>query len=122
MLTLSLYPSEVGLMYTFIRASISGQDRLPLCQQTVTDLLLKEYLRSWTYKRMVSWHNRKPTRAYRCSLPLPVAAALYGQLQNFELTQPQQLLLGKLNQAMVNYRETGSEAHVIGELIRQAGY
>jgi len=122
MLTLKLYPADVHVMYSFLTFALSDQRHLPLYHQTIGAQVLLEYFNTWKYDKLVSWHRKKLNKQYQLSMKLSVVLALKQQMQLMPLSEHQLLFLAKLDQAIVNYRHPGQDAHVIGELIQQAGY
>lgn len=117
MLRLKLYPGEFRVLIGYLRFNTEEHDQVPLRQQHVPTLVLLQYLRSWSASRLLVWKGRRPDKAFTLNVPLVVGLALYQEMQQQLLTGAQQLLLAKLDQAVVNYRSPHSQAHVIGELL-----
>lgn len=119
MLSLSLFPTEFRVLIQYLRFNTADQDQVPLIHQSVSMLLLIGYLKSISVKRLLIWNNRRTDKQYRFSLPLPVALAIYQDMQQAMLTGHQQLLLAKIDQAVINYRDPAHQAHAIGELLNR---
>ncbi|MCX6216534.1 hypothetical protein [Spirosoma sp.] len=117
MITLKLYPAEFRVLIGYLRFNTQDQDQVPLVHQSLHRLVLLNYLQSWKVSRLLIWQGRRTDREFKLSMPLTVALALYQEMQSQLLTAHQQLLLAKLDQAVINYQSPTSQAHVIGELI-----
>lgn len=117
MLSLQLYPAEFRELIRYLRVNTQDADLVPLRQQHVPTLILLNYLRSWSTSRLLVWKGRRPDKAFKLNMPLVAALALYQVMQQQLLTGAQQLLLYRLDEAIVNYRYPHAQAHVIGELL-----
>ena len=117
MLTLTLFPAEFRVLIQYLRFNTAGQDQVPLTHQSVSMLLMIAYLKSISVKRLITWNARRNDKQFRFSLPLPIALAIYQDMQQALLTSHQQLLLAKIDQAVINYRDPAQQAHALGELI-----
>lgn len=104
MLSLKLYPAEFLELLNYLYQHTKGQDRVPLPYQSVGKLVLGQYLAKWTPSRILAWKQRRANKAFAFRLPETVALALYQDMLGGELTPMQQMLLSKLDQAMVNHR------------------
>jgi hypothetical protein len=105
MLILSLYPQDFRVMIGYLNFNLAGQDQVPLRLQTVSMLVLLQYLKTFKAHKLLSWHQRRTDKTYKLSMPLAVAKALHEEMLNAMLTGHQQLLLNKLDQAIVNYTD-----------------
>lgn len=119
MLTLKLYPTEFRVLIQYLRFNTNGQDQVPLVHQTVGMLLMINYLRTWTTVKLLIWSQRRTDKEYKLSIPLPVALALYRDMQSAMLAVHQLLLLAKIDQAIISYRDPMTQAHTVGELINR---
>lgn len=117
MLSLSLYPAEFRVLIQYLRFNTADQDQVPLIHQSVSLLLMMNYLKSISVKRLLVWNARRTDKQFKFSLTLPVALAIYQDMQQALLTSHQQLLLAKIDQAIINYRDPAQQAHALGELI-----
>ncbi|QIP14715.1 hypothetical protein G8759_19900 [Spirosoma aureum] len=115
MLTLKLYPIDVLVMIGYLRANLNGQDQVPLVHKSVNTLVLLNYLKSWKTLKMISWSQRRADKLYSFSMPEVVAKALYLDMLSMVLTSHQQLFLGKLDHAIVNYQIPITQMYNIGE-------
>lgn len=104
MLPLKLYPSEFRELIGYLKAGTEGQETVPLQHQTVGKLILLGYISKWTPIRIYVWKQRSVTKTYSFRLPVVVGLAIYQDMQGALLTHHQQLLLAKLDQAIVNYQ------------------
>lgn len=118
MLQLKLYPAEFGVLLGYLRFNTEGQESVPLQHQLVTKLVLLQYLQKWTPVRILAWRGKRANKAFSFRMPIVVGLSLYQDMKGALLTHHQQLLLDKLDQAIVNYRDPASTPHVIGELIQ----
>lgn len=123
MLTLKLTPSEFRDLIYFLRMCTRGQQAVPLHQQSVAQLVLLDYHNRITAtNRLLTWQRRSASKYYRCSLPLAVSKALHDQMQCYLLCPLEQILLDRLDQAIVNYQDPYAQPHVLGELVRSNHY
>ena len=104
MLTLQLYPSEFRELIGYIHFNTEGQADVPLQQQSVGKLILLSYIGTWTPVRIYVWKQRKVTKTYALRLPVVVGLAPYRDMLGNGLTGQQQLLLAKLDLAIINYQ------------------
>jgi hypothetical protein len=118
MIKLKLTPGEFAELYTFIKGLTSDQITLPLAHQPVRMLVLIEYLARWPNHRVVPWLIRPRHKEYSLSLKPVVAKTLHEEMEGTLLTGLQQLVLNKLDHAIVNYKSPDAIPHVTGELVR----
>ena len=116
MIPLKLTRIEFQSMIQYLRFNTEGQRQVPFGHQSTNMLVLMDYLESWKILRLLSWSQRRPDKEFKLSIKLPVARALHQEMQHAMLTGHQQLLLDKLDQAIINYRDPHSVSHLIGEL------
>ena len=109
MITLKLYPSEFRELMGYLWIHTEGQQYLPLGLQQVGKLILINYRERWTRVRLQNWKNRQADKAFALRLTVVVALALYQDMQGVRLTSHQQLLLTKLDQAIINYQPPGKD-------------
>ncbi|MVM35013.1 hypothetical protein GO755_33610 [Spirosoma sp. HMF4905] len=102
MLQLKLYPGELIGMLKFLHRNTAGYEQLPLDSQAVSVLVMGQYLAKWTPQRLAVWQQRRTDKEYSLSLPLPVALALYKDMQTAFLGHQQQSFLDKLDHAIIN--------------------
>lgn len=117
MLTLTLFPAEFRVLIQYLRFNTADQDQVPLVHQSVTMLLMMAYLKTISINRLITWNARRNDKQYKFSLPLPVALAIYRDMQQAMLNSHQIMLLAKIDQAIINYRNPAQQAHVLGELL-----
>ena len=118
MLRLKITPQEFAAMILFMRQATEGHQQMPLQKQTVNRLVMAQYLAKWNSYRFLLWMCRPDNKTYGLSIPLPVARSLHQDMPGTYLGEWQQLFLGKLDQAITNYRDPLAEAHALGELVR----
>lgn len=104
MIALKLYPGELRELLGYVWVNTENQQHVPLPLQGVGKLVLLHYLAKWTPARIYAWQQRNSKKTYTLRLPVTVALALYQDMQSALLTGHQQLLLTKLDQALVNYQ------------------
>ena len=118
MLTLMLTPTEFRDLMNFLRMCTQDQTDVPLRLQSVDMLVLLQYRRKIPPARLVTWQLRKPGKFYKHSMPVAVAKTLYNQFQSYLLHMHQQILLDRLDQAIINYQDPYSQPHPLGDLVR----
>lgn len=104
MIALKLYPSEFRELMGYLWIHTEGQQYLSLDLQQVGKLILINYRDKWTSSRLKIWKHRRADREFTLRLPVVVFLAFYQDMQGVLLTDYQQLLLDKLNQAIVDYQ------------------
>ncbi|RYC69773.1 hypothetical protein [Spirosoma sordidisoli] len=104
MISLKLTPNEFKALILFVRGVVDIQSRLPIMDQHLSGLVLEQYLGKWRPHQLLAWGQRTAGKEFKLNLPLPVAKALWQEMQYSMLMGWQQLLLGKLDQALINYR------------------
>ncbi|GAB3699721.1 hypothetical protein GCM10027592_26060 [Spirosoma flavus] len=102
-LKLKVYPSEFFGMIRFLQ-SFSSSWKLPLPQQSLAGVVLNHYVLSLKIDKIVAWKHKVPTKTHTLNLPLPVAKALYQELQATYIDEWQVMFLTKLDQAVMNLR------------------
>lgn len=117
MISLKITRNEFQVIVQFLRTHTAYQNQVPLVHQSTNMIILMDYLATWNPLRLLSWSHRLPTKEYRLGLKRVIALALYQEMQRVGLTDHQQILLNKLDQALVDYRDPYAEPHVIGALI-----
>ncbi|UHG93350.1 hypothetical protein [Spirosoma oryzicola] len=117
MISLKLTRLEFQVMVQFLRWHTEYQNQVPLVHQSTNMIILMDYLATWNTLRLLNWSCRQPDKEYRLGLKRVIALALHQEMLRVKLTVHQQILLGKLDQAIVDYRDPFAEPHVIGELI-----
>lgn len=117
MLRLKITTQEFAAMIFFMRQATEGHRQIPLQKQTVNGLVMAQYLAKWNSYRFLLWISRPDNKTYGLSIPLPVARSLHQDMPGTYLGEWQQLFLGKLDQAITNYRNPLTQAHAIGKLI-----
>ncbi|WP_080239041.1 hypothetical protein [Spirosoma rigui] len=117
MLTLSVNAKEFQGMIGYIRSIREIHAGVPLAYQTVSGLVLIQYLERWRPHQVFAWSQRRPDKDYRLNLPLPVAKALHLEMQHSFLIGWQQMFLNKLDIAVINHRNAYADVQVIGALI-----
>lgn len=104
MLSLQLFPSEFRELIGYLTVNTEYQQTVPLRLQLVGKLIMLNYISKWTPHRIYAWQQRNPKKAYALRLPVVVGLALWQDMRGALLTGHQQLLLSKLDQAIINYR------------------
>lgn len=105
MLTLKLTPVDVHAMYNFMYRVLT-RPQVPLQARPIHLIVLNEYFNKWSGGKKQTWVERLfyfADKSYSFSLQLSVGMSLYHELQNVPLFTEQQILLGKLDQAIVNH-------------------
>jgi len=105
MLTLGLYPQDFRVMIGYLRFNLADQDKVPLRLQTLPMLVLLQYLNTFKPHKLIIWQHRRADKTYKVSMPLAVAKALHEDMQHALLTSHQQIVLAKLDQAIINYTD-----------------
>ena len=118
MLTLKLTPAEFRVLMNFLRMCTQDQIEVPLRLQSVTMLVLLQYWRKISPARLATWQLRRSEKFYKHSMPVAVAKACYDLMQAYLLNSHQQILLDRLDQAIINYQDPYAQPHVLGELVR----
>lgn len=103
MLRLRIYPAEFVTLLAFIGSISRTYGHLLVLQQSVPVVVLLEYGRSLTLKRIFTWQRRPRDKQFLLELPLPVACSLYQLLRFLPLTTSQQALLAHLEGAIQTY-------------------
>lgn len=116
MLCIKVFPPEIRVLIGFLRVCTGDILHVSLANQPLTVLVLRKYLESWNAQRLLAWRTRNPKKAYKLRMELTVAKALYQELQASGLTHYEQDLLGRLDEAIVNYRHPLSEPYLLGDL------
>lgn len=104
MLTVPLFPLEFAAMLGFLSRTNVRQLNVPVRQQPVRIAVLMDFQCRLSLARIFSWQKRSGARRYMFNMPLPVALALYNELQEANLSPDQQSLLAQLDEALVNYQ------------------
>lgn len=104
MLTLKLYPAEFGVLIGYLKFNTEYQDQVPLQHQLVGKLIMLNYISKWSPIRIYAWRQKNPRKAHALRLPVVVALALWQDMQKAMLTGHQQVLLNKLDHAIISYQ------------------
>ncbi|GAB3550676.1 hypothetical protein [Spirosoma fluminis] len=113
MLTLKLHPNEFKSLMQFLRLMQDVHGPVPLMQRHLAGMVLIGYLERWKPHQILAWGQRRVDKAYRLNLPLTVARALYQEMQCSELIGWQQIVLNKLDQALINYQDPSRIDHLL---------
>ncbi|MEZ0484326.1 hypothetical protein [Fibrella aquatica] len=116
-LALRITPGEFRELVMFIRFNTHGHTSVPLHRRPLGLAVLHMYLTGLTPARLYTWQVRDRRKQYALKMPVTVALALHKEMQNAMLTGAQQLLLGTLDQAMVNYQNPYGQPQVIADLL-----
>ncbi len=102
MLTLKLYPTEFLALMAYLRETANFHRPIMSSHQTLAGSVLIHYLDRLKSNQMLTWQVRRKDKEYRFNLPLPVAKAIHQEMQHSTLTGWELLVLGKIDQALIN--------------------
>jgi hypothetical protein len=102
-IAVKLTKTEFLSLVQFVRSNCAMVDQIPLQQRPVRIMVQADYLASLTPARLHAWRLRHPRKEFKVSLKLTVAVAIHQEMQDTLITGIQQIVLLKLDQAMVDY-------------------
>ncbi|MCX6216586.1 hypothetical protein [Spirosoma sp.] len=98
-ITLRLYRHQVGALLEFLPHPANYSFR-QIAALRIEQMILLDYRSKITANQVFTWKNRPTTKAYAFTLPLPVARALWSELQLPELSYALQEILGGLDKQL----------------------